>query len=146
MKEKQYHHGDLRKALIETGIELINREGEEKLSLRKVATLCGVSNAAPYAHFQNKAEFICAMQEYVLDMFVSDLEKSIDGCFDPSKVFSRLGTTFVMFFYQHPLYYNFLFSRKNIEINLSLETEEDEVYEQPLNILKKNCHSYVFKN
>ena len=58
MKSKSYHHGDLRNALIETGIELINEYGEEKLSLRKVATKCGVSNAAPYAHFKNKDIYI----------------------------------------------------------------------------------------
>ena len=33
MEKKTYHHGDLRRTLIETGIELISREGEEKLSL-----------------------------------------------------------------------------------------------------------------
>ena len=46
--KKSYHHGNLREELIEKGIELINEEGEEKLSLRKVAKMCGVSNAAPY--------------------------------------------------------------------------------------------------
>lgn len=34
MKSKSYHHGDLRHALIETGIKLINQYGEERLSLR----------------------------------------------------------------------------------------------------------------
>ena len=31
---------------------------KEKLSLRKVAEKCGVSNAAPYAHFKNKEELV----------------------------------------------------------------------------------------
>ena len=54
MEKKPYHHGELKKALIENGIEFINQYGEEKLSLRKVAEKCGVSNAAPYAHFKDK--------------------------------------------------------------------------------------------
>ncbi len=58
MDNKPYHHGDLRKALIENGIEFINQYGEEKLSLRKIAEKCGVSNAAPYAHFKDKDDFI----------------------------------------------------------------------------------------
>ena len=41
--KKSYHHGNLREELIEKGIELINEAGEEKLSLRKVAKMCGVS-------------------------------------------------------------------------------------------------------
>ena len=36
MKEKPYHHGDLRRALIETGIDFIKQKGEEALSLRKI--------------------------------------------------------------------------------------------------------------
>ena len=46
--KKKYHHGNLRKELIEKGIEMINEVGEEKLSWRKLAKICGVSNAAPY--------------------------------------------------------------------------------------------------
>ena len=54
MDNKPYHHGNLRSALVEAGLELISMEGEETLSLRKAALKCGVSNAAPYAHFNNK--------------------------------------------------------------------------------------------
>ena len=50
--KKSYHHGNLREELIEKGIEMINEAGEEKLSLRKVAKMCGVSNAAPYTYFK----------------------------------------------------------------------------------------------
>lgn len=46
MKERPYHHGDLRRALIETGIDFIKQKGEEALSLCKIAEICGVSNAA----------------------------------------------------------------------------------------------------
>jgi len=66
MKERPYHHGDLRHALIETGIDFIKQKGEEALSLRKIAEICGVSNAAPYAHFKSKDEFIVAIQKSML--------------------------------------------------------------------------------
>ena len=39
-----YHHGDLRKALIETGQDMIRAHGEHVLSLRKLATEVGVSH------------------------------------------------------------------------------------------------------
>ena len=51
----KYHHGDLRNALIEESIKMINTSGEDSLSMRKLAEKCGVSMAAPYAHFKNKA-------------------------------------------------------------------------------------------
>lgn len=144
MKEKSYHHGDLRRALIETGIEFIKQEGEEVLSLRKVAEMCGVSNAAPYAHFKTKDEFIAAMQLYVMDLFSAELEKTAMEYKDSPSLLPMLGKTYVMFFYQNPFYYDFLFSRKNISINLSLSNAGiDE--NPPLAILKKTATSVFGK-
>ncbi|MDD3339852.1 MAG: TetR/AcrR family transcriptional regulator [Lachnospiraceae bacterium] len=134
METKPYHHGDLRHSLIETGIELIGEYGEDKLSLRKVAMKCGVSNAAPYAHFQSKDEFIAAIQQHIMDMFINTLETAIQENLDSPSLLMMLGKAYVMFFYKHPLYYDFLFSRKNIKINLSLGSSGEN---QPLDILKK---------
>jgi AcrR family transcriptional regulator len=61
MPEKSYHHGDLKNALIQAGIEILAREGVSGLSLRKVARQAGVSHAAPYAHFADKQALIAAI-------------------------------------------------------------------------------------
>lgn len=143
MKEKSYHHGDLRRALIETGIDFIKEKGEEALSLRKIAEMCGVSNAAPYAHFKNKDEFIAAVQRYVMDLFAAALEKTIAEYKDSPSLLSILGKTYVMYFYQNPFYYDFLFSRKNISIKLSLDNTDIEE-NPPLAILQKTAAS-VFR-
>lgn len=138
MKEKPYHHGDLQRALIETGIEFIKQNGEDSLSLRKIAEMCGVSNAAPYAHFKTKDEFIIAMQQYVMDLFAAELEKTVTEYKDSPSLLRMLGKTYVMFFYQNPFYYDFLFSHKNISIKLSLSnagTNENP----PLAVLKRTA-------
>ncbi|MFE7195693.1 TetR/AcrR family transcriptional regulator [Microbacterium oxydans] len=51
--ERSYHHGDLRAALIAAAIAGL--EAGEAFSLRGVARRAGVSTAAPYRHFQDKA-------------------------------------------------------------------------------------------
>lgn len=135
MEKNGYHHGDLRRSLIETGIELISQEGEENISLRKVAAKCGVSNAAPYAHFKNKDEFIMAIQQYVMGLFTTSLEETATKYENTSEILPMLGKTYVMFFYHNPLYYDFLFSRKNIKIMLSMDSN-GETENQPLEILK----------
>ncbi len=56
-----YHHGDLKNALIQAGIEILSREGIEALSLRKVAKRAGVSHSAPYAHFADKQALVAAI-------------------------------------------------------------------------------------
>ena len=61
MAFKKYHHGDLKNALIEAGIEILAGEGVGGLSLRKVAKQAGVSHAAPYAHFTDKQALIAAI-------------------------------------------------------------------------------------
>ena len=135
MENRPYHHGNLRNALIKAGLELISTEGEENLSLRKVALKCGVSNAAPYAHFNSKDEFIAAIQQHIMDLFTSTLEQTVEMYADTPNLLSLLGTAYVKFFYQNPLYFDFLFSRKNIRINLSLDSGEKEL--PPLKILKQ---------
>ena len=136
MGNKPYHHGNLRAALIKAGLELISTEGEENLSLRKVALKCGVSNAAPYAHFHSKDEFIAAIQQHIMDLFTSTLEQTVEMYADTPNILLMLGTAYVKFFYKNPLYFDFLFSRKNIQINLSLDCAgEKEI--PPLKILKQ---------
>lgn len=129
MDNKPYHHGDLRKALIENGIEFINQYGEEKLSLRKIAEKCGVSNAAPYAHFKDKDDFIHAMQGYVMDSLMDSLVVCASECKDDAQILSELGVCYVMFFYHNPLYFDFLFSRKNIRIRLSSDNNDIPPFE-----------------
>lgn len=122
MKKKPYHHGDLRNALIESGIELINREGEDKFSLRKVALLCGVSHAAPYSHFKNKEELLKAMQEYVTAQLMETFEQAlqVDSNSHIKEVLIQIGKSYVLFFLHHPQYYHFLFSQPCMKIDLSM--------------------------
>lgn len=56
-----YHHGDLKNALIQAGIEILSQEGLQALSLRRVARRAGVSHSAPYAHFADKQALIAAI-------------------------------------------------------------------------------------
>jgi AcrR family transcriptional regulator len=61
IKKKTYHHGDLKNALIQAGVEILAKNGVSGLSLRKVALKAGVSHSAPYAHFVDKQALIAAI-------------------------------------------------------------------------------------
>ena len=129
MEQRQsYHHKDLRKALIETGIELVSTEGINAFSLRKAAAACGVSHAAPYSHFQNKEELLDAMQRFITDRFSRLLEDTIQKNNNPAEVLKDMGVTYVSFFVENPSYFQFLYSQSNIKIDLSLTMQDNENY------------------
>ncbi len=56
-----YHHGDLRRTLIEAALELVRERREWSFSLREVAKQAGVSHNAPYYHFADKRELLTAV-------------------------------------------------------------------------------------
>lgn len=60
---RPYHHGDLRNALIQAGLEILAEGGTQALGFREVARRAGVSSAAPYRHFSGKAALIAAIAE-----------------------------------------------------------------------------------
>jgi len=111
---KPYHHGNLREELIERGIEYIDEKGIEELSMRALAKMCDVSSAAPYAHFRNKEEFLEAVKVYITDKFSGCLKSTIEKNKDRSSLLVELGVSYVVFFYDRPSYFSFLFNHGRI--------------------------------
>ena len=58
-----YHHGNLRQSLLEASIKLLDNEGFDALSLRRLAEEVGVSRQAPYHHFRDKQALLAAIGE-----------------------------------------------------------------------------------
>src|SRR4051812_17717177 len=56
-----YHHGDLRRALIEMALTMLTEEGAWNFTLREVARRAGVSHAAPYNHFADKSALLAEL-------------------------------------------------------------------------------------
>jgi len=56
--ERPYHHGDLKRVVIETAQEMLRDDKGWQFTLREVARRAGVSHAAPYKHFTDKSELL----------------------------------------------------------------------------------------
>ncbi len=144
--KKKYHHGNLRKELIEKGIEMINEVGEEKLSLRKLAKICGVSNAAPYTYFNKKSDLLEAMRTYIWELLAIELEKARKKYENSDKLLVKLGKTYVLFFCKNSQYYNFIILRNNKKTDLLLELSKNENTDQrAFNILKSEATKILQK-
>lgn len=58
---RAYHHGDLRSALVEAGLEMTRAGGPTAVSLREVTRRVGVSPAAAYRHFRDRRQLMGAI-------------------------------------------------------------------------------------
>ena len=58
---RTYHHGDLRRALIEEGLQLARAGGPAAVSLREVTRAAGVSPNAAYRHFSDREDLVRAV-------------------------------------------------------------------------------------
>ena len=73
----QYHHGNLKRDLIENAIQIISEYGFEQLSLRNIAKQCGVSHNAVYRHFESKEQLIDTCRNYVTDLLTEYLRNVV---------------------------------------------------------------------
>jgi AcrR family transcriptional regulator len=60
---RSYHHGNLREALVEAGVELARTGGPSAVLLRAVSRQAGVSHNAAYRHFANQEDLLAAVAE-----------------------------------------------------------------------------------
>lgn len=129
VKEK-YHHGNLREALIEAGVRIIKEQGEDELSLRKVAAACGVSHAAPYAHFPDKESLLLAIKEDVTNGFMEELKKAVENPLfrTAEEKLLAMGQKYIMYFRSHPDYYDFMFHKQNIQVHTDMSNKNPEDY------------------
>ncbi|MCL2253348.1 MAG: TetR/AcrR family transcriptional regulator [Lachnospiraceae bacterium] len=126
--------------MIEKGVEMINEQGVNALSLRKLAAACGVSHAAPYSHFSNKDELFTAIQKHITDKFVTVLSESLIGM-DTLDGLQNMGCAYVMFFVHNPQYFHFTFNRMGIHIDF---TEIPSGYE-PFELYRNNISQILSK-
>ncbi|MFC7657596.1 TetR/AcrR family transcriptional regulator [Pseudonocardia benzenivorans] len=61
MTDRPYHHGNLRRALLDASAQLVGERGPAALSLREVARRAGVSHAAPAHHFTDRRGLLTAL-------------------------------------------------------------------------------------
>ena len=107
MAKSSYHHGDLRRVLLKTAAEMIDEEGVDAISMRKLATRAGVSRTAAYHYFPNKQEMLCAlaMDGFQRQMEAMDIASKAGGL---REQLSRFLRSYVEFSAENPEYYELM--------------------------------------
>ena len=70
---KPYHHGDLRRVLIDAALELVGEGGPEAVSVREAARRAGVSPGAPFRHFPSRDALMQAVAEEAQRRFRAEI-------------------------------------------------------------------------
>ncbi|MCR5877331.1 TetR/AcrR family transcriptional regulator [Phenylobacterium sp. J367] len=122
---RPYHHGDLRRALVDAARRLLENEGPSALSLRAVAREAGVSPAAPYHHFKDKGELLDAVAHegwLMLDQAMAAAKAAAEG---PAKL-TAIGLSYVCFARDNPALYRVMYDAARDKEALPMETKDGE--------------------
>ena len=106
--EPAYHHGDLRRALIDATAKIVAREGTAAVSLREVARLAGVSHNAPYRHFESLEALLAAVATEGFEAFRERLEEAAAKA-SPARRKHALGRAYLDFALDNPRLYLLMF-------------------------------------
>ncbi len=111
---KPYHHGDLRRALITAGLDLLKEGGAAALDLRKVARKAGVSHAAPYRHFEDKRALLIAIAEEGFLQLTQQLKEAVTDV-PPDEHLVAMARAYVHFAQREPALMREMFSGLTID-------------------------------
>ncbi|MET0282928.1 MAG: TetR/AcrR family transcriptional regulator [Polyangiales bacterium] len=100
--KRSYHHGDLRRALVDAAWQLVRDGGLQALSLREVARVVGVSHAAPYHHFPTRGALLDALAEQAFTGLEHAQRVALGDLTDGPQMLYAIGRAYIDFAREHP--------------------------------------------
>lgn len=111
---KPYHHGDLRRVLIDAALQLVDEGGPAAVSVREAARRAGVSPGAPFRHFPSRDALMQAVAEEAQRRFRAEIEAALAGApaDDPLARFRCLGLAYLRWAIRNPTHFEIISSRR----------------------------------
>jgi AcrR family transcriptional regulator len=120
-RERGYHHGNLREALVEAALRLIAERGPAGFAFVELARAAGVSAAAPYRHFRDRNALMAEVARRGYDTLTLDLDRAWNGGKpDPVSAIEQCGRAYLTFARRNPAYYAAMF-----DATLAFDSEPD---------------------
>ncbi|WP_334189703.1 TetR/AcrR family transcriptional regulator [Noviherbaspirillum sp.] len=109
-KRDTFHHGDLRRALLESAWELVEERGAAMTSLREVARRNGVAASSALHHFGDKATLLAAVAEEGFRLLTKTMVDATADVTDKKEHLRRFFRGYVQFAMTHPAIFNLMHS------------------------------------
>jgi AcrR family transcriptional regulator len=111
---KPYHHGDLRRVLIDAALQLVGEGGPDAVSVREAARRAGVSPGAPFRHFPSRDALMQAVAEEAQRRFRAEIEVGLSDApaGDPLARFRALGLAYVRWAIRNPTHFEIISGRR----------------------------------
>ena len=104
-----YHHGDLRRALIDAAAKIVRKQGAGAVTLREVARTAGVSHNAPYRHFDSLGALLAAVATEGFEEFGAALRAAAEEEPDAKLRRNAIGGAYLRFALDNPKLYRLMF-------------------------------------
>jgi AcrR family transcriptional regulator len=109
-KKSGYHHGDLRRTLLDVSADVIDKYGVDALNLRELAERAGVSSGAPYHHFAGREALLASIAEEGFGYLGAAMIKERDAApDDATSRLAALGRAYVTFATTHRGHFRVMF-------------------------------------
>lgn len=109
---RPYHHGNLRDALVEEGLRLLEERDAAHVGLREVARRVGVSPTAVYRHFPNKEALLAALAASGFRKLAA-VQAAAIGDTVTREGFNAMGRAYVRFALRNPALFRLMYSAAN---------------------------------
>lgn len=104
-----YHHGDLKRSLVDATLALVAEKQDWDFSLREVARRAGVSHNAPYNHFADKRDLLAAVAAAGYEALRARLLAAASDADVPEAALVAIGVAYVRFGIENPAHYRLMF-------------------------------------
>jgi AcrR family transcriptional regulator len=109
VQEQPYHHGDLRRAIVEAALEILLETQSLEFSLRELARRAGVSHNAPYKHFADKRELLAAVSAAGFEMLAKRMTSEIAVLRRPREQLFAMLRAYIDHGVENPALYSLMF-------------------------------------
>jgi AcrR family transcriptional regulator len=136
--KRNYHHGDLRAALVQAGLRLLEERQGDDIGLREVARAVGVSATAVYRHFPDKAALLRALSAEGLAHLAKAQQAAFARAGGGRAGFFATGRAYVRFALDNPALFRLIFSNPPAQ---DLMTGERDKVPEAFRMLLENAAS-----